>query len=285
MFGCTTLALLEGPRCARDCWVPCRRARGAMLADGARDPPVGDRLRRRNPATSLIAGIVVFVDLVALGLPFHCCGHCGWPSWTSCPWSARPRGHPDGGVRPGPLAHRGLITAAVFVGCQQLENDVLNPDHEQTVKHPAARPDVRAARHVARGLGGRSVRRLRCRADLNPLRGGAASDRQGDLANTALWRAESGSGRKPGSAVSAVSNRTCCRSRGRSPLQARAAVAVSGHRPGAPGPCLRFRPPLPRPSCRLVAGDVQRAGQHGGQPIRRRRERQRYRQEWRSGDR
>ena len=37
-----------------------------------------------NLLTSLIAGIVVFVTLLILGVRSRCCGACGWPWWTSC---------------------------------------------------------------------------------------------------------------------------------------------------------------------------------------------------------
>ena len=81
-----------------------------------------------NLTTSLIAGVVVFVDLAALGLPFPLL----WALWVAIVDFLPMIGGALAGIPTVlfALAHSltaGLVTAAVFVAYQQLENHVLNP--------------------------------------------------------------------------------------------------------------------------------------------------------------
>ena len=81
-----------------------------------------------NFLTSLICGIVVFVDLLALGVPFPLL----WALWVALVDFLPMIGGALAGI-PTVLfatAHSltdGIVTAAVFVAYQQLENHVLNP--------------------------------------------------------------------------------------------------------------------------------------------------------------
>ena len=65
--------------------------------------------------TSLIAGLVVFVTLLILGVPFPLLWGRGWPWWTSCRCRRGPGRHPHRLVRvhrPGPYRghrHRGRL--------------------------------------------------------------------------------------------------------------------------------------------------------------------------------
>ena len=83
---------------------------------------VGDLL------TSLIAGVVVFVDVAVLGLPFPLL----WALWVALVDFLPMIGGALAGIPTVlfALAHSltdGIVTAARFVAYQQLENHVLNP--------------------------------------------------------------------------------------------------------------------------------------------------------------
>ena len=139
-----------------------------------------------NLLTSLIAGAARLRRLLPpWDCPSRCSGRCGWPIVDFLPMI--------GGALAGiptvlfALAHSltaGLVTAAVFVGYQQLENHVLNPlIMGKTVKVSPLLVLMSVLLGTSLGdwaggvLGG-----VRGRADLDPLRGGAASHRQGNLA-------------------------------------------------------------------------------------------------------
>ena len=81
-----------------------------------------------NLTTSLIAGVVIFADLAALGLPFPLL----WALWVAIVDFLPMIGGALAGIPTVlfALAHSltaGIVTAAVFVAYQQLENHVLNP--------------------------------------------------------------------------------------------------------------------------------------------------------------
>jgi predicted PurR-regulated permease PerM len=86
IFALLVLFLLEGPKMGRwllDLMPPgraeyCRRVAGEV-SQSVTGYAFGNLL------TSLIAGLVVFVTLAALGVPSRCCGRCGWRWSTSCP--------------------------------------------------------------------------------------------------------------------------------------------------------------------------------------------------------
>ena len=78
--------------------------------------------------TSLIAGVVVFITLIALGVPFPFL----WALWVALVDFLPMIGGALAGIptvlfAAGHSLTAGLVTAAVFVGYQQLENHVLNP--------------------------------------------------------------------------------------------------------------------------------------------------------------
>jgi predicted PurR-regulated permease PerM len=78
--------------------------------------------------TSLIAGVVVFVALAATGVPFPLL----WALWVALVDFLPMVGGALAGIptvlfAAGHSLTAGLVTAAVFVGYQQLENHVLNP--------------------------------------------------------------------------------------------------------------------------------------------------------------
>jgi predicted PurR-regulated permease PerM len=78
--------------------------------------------------TSLIAGVVIFVTLTALGVPFPFL----WALWVALVDFLPMIGGALAGIptvlfAAGHSLTAGIITAAVFIGYQQLENHVLNP--------------------------------------------------------------------------------------------------------------------------------------------------------------
>jgi predicted PurR-regulated permease PerM len=129
IFAITTLTLLEGPKMRAgllSSLPPERAERYARVAREINQSMTGYLVG--NLATSLIAGIVVFVDLAALGLPFPLL----WALWVAIVDFLPMVGGALAGIPTVlfALAHSltaGLVTAAVFVGYQQLENHVLNP--------------------------------------------------------------------------------------------------------------------------------------------------------------
>ena len=284
IFAITTLALLEGPKMRSGLLgslPPGRAERYSRIAREINQSVTG--YVAGNLATSLIAGVVVFVDLVALGLPFPLL----WALWVAIVDFLPMVGGALAGIPTVAfaLAHSltaGLVTAAVFVGYQQLENHVLNPlIMSKTVKVSPLLVLMSVLLGTSLGdwaggvFGGfvAALISIPCAAALQVIV-------REIWRNTALWRAESGSGRKlrelrrvsgleqdllQVAGQMAAPGQGRCRGQ-RAPVQAH------------PDHVLAVRPPLPRPSCRLVAGGVQRPGQHGGQPIRRRRKRQRHRQ-------
>ena len=78
--------------------------------------------------TSLIAGVVIFVTLTALGVPFPLL----WALWVALVDFLPMIGGALAGIptvlfAAGHSLTAGIITAAAFIGYQQLENHVLNP--------------------------------------------------------------------------------------------------------------------------------------------------------------
>jgi predicted PurR-regulated permease PerM len=83
---------------------------------------VGDLL------TSLIAGVVIFITLIALGVPFPFL----WALWVALVDFLPMIGGALAGIptvlfATGQSLTAGIVTAAAFVGYRQLENHVLNP--------------------------------------------------------------------------------------------------------------------------------------------------------------
>ena len=129
IFALTLLLLLEGPK-----------IRAALL--GALSPPRAERYARiareinqsvtgyvfGDLLTSLIAGVVVFVTMAVLGLPFPLL----WALWVALVDFLPMIGGALAGIPTVlfALAHSltdGVVMAVAFVAYQQLENHVLNP--------------------------------------------------------------------------------------------------------------------------------------------------------------
>jgi predicted PurR-regulated permease PerM len=129
IFAITTLVLLEGPKMRAgllSSLPPERAERWARVAREINSSMTGYVVG--NLTTSLIAGIVIFADLAALGLPFPLL----WALWVAIVDFLPMIGGALAGIPTVlfALAHSltaGLITLAVFVAYQQLENHVLNP--------------------------------------------------------------------------------------------------------------------------------------------------------------
>jgi len=123
------LLLLEGPAMRRT-------VLGAMSPDRAgRYARVGREINQSvtgyvlgDLLTSIIAGVVVFVALISVGVPFPLL----WALWVALVDFLPMIGGALAGIptvlfAAGHSLTAGIVTAAVFVGYQQLENHVLNP--------------------------------------------------------------------------------------------------------------------------------------------------------------
>jgi predicted PurR-regulated permease PerM len=129
IFALALLLMLEGPKIWSGLLGSMSQARAERWSKAAREINqsvtgyvVGDLL------TSIIAGLVVFVTLAVLGVPFPLL----WALWVALVDFLPMVGGALAGI-PTVLfatAHSltdGIVTAAVFVAYQQLENHVLNP--------------------------------------------------------------------------------------------------------------------------------------------------------------
>ena len=233
IFAITTLVLLEGPKIRSgllSSLPPERAERYSRIAREINQSVTGYVVG--NVLTSLIAGVVVFVDLAALGLPFPLL----WALWVAIVDFLPMVGEALAGIPTVlfALAHSltaGIITAAVFVAYQQLENHVLNPViMSRTVKVSPllVLMSVLLGTSLGDWAGGVFGGFVAALISI-PCAAAAQVIFREIWRNTALFLIEPGQAAGT-AAVAAVSNRTCCRWRGRSPFQARAAVAVSGHR-------------------------------------------------------
>jgi predicted PurR-regulated permease PerM len=123
------LLLLEGPLMRRNLlglMSPRRAARYTRVAHEINQSVTGYVLG--DLLTSLIAGVVVFVALAATGVPFPLL----WALWVTLVDFLPMVGGALAGIptvlfAAGHSLTAGIVTAAVFVGYQQLENHVLNP--------------------------------------------------------------------------------------------------------------------------------------------------------------
>ena len=123
------LLLLEGPLMRRNLlglMSPPRAARYARVAHEINQSVTGYVLG--DLLTSLIAGVVVFVALAATGVPFPLL----WALWVALVDFLPMIGGALAGIPTVLFAAShsltaGIVTLAVFVGYQQLENHVLNP--------------------------------------------------------------------------------------------------------------------------------------------------------------
>jgi predicted PurR-regulated permease PerM len=129
IFALVVLFLLEGPKMGR--WLlqlipPDRAAYYTRVASEISRSATGYAFG--NLLTSLIAGVVVFVTLTILGVPFPLV----WALWVALVDFLPMIGGALAGI-PTVLfatAHSltaGLVTAAAFIAYQQIENHVLNP--------------------------------------------------------------------------------------------------------------------------------------------------------------
>ena len=123
------LLLLEGPRMRQGLlgqMSPGRADRYTRLAHEINQSVTGYVLG--DLATSVIAGVVVFVTLAVVGVPFPLL----WALWVALVDFLPMIGGALAGIPTvlfalGHSLTAGIVTAAVFVGYQQLENHVLNP--------------------------------------------------------------------------------------------------------------------------------------------------------------
>jgi predicted PurR-regulated permease PerM len=129
IFALLVLLLLEGPKMRRwllDQQPPeraayCTRVAG-QISRSAAGYALGDLL------TSLIAGLVVFVTLTVLGVPFALL----WALWVALVDFLPMIGGALAGIptvlfATGHSLTAGIVTAAAFIAYQQVENHVLNP--------------------------------------------------------------------------------------------------------------------------------------------------------------
>ena len=136
-----------------------------------------------NLMTSLIAGIVVFVTLMVLGVPYPLL----WGLWVALVDFLPMIGGALAGIPTALFAFThslvaGIVTAIVFLTYQQIENHILNPViMSKTVKISPLLVLVAVLVGVAGQPGRRAVRRLRGRPAGHPSRRGAAGSRQGGV--------------------------------------------------------------------------------------------------------
>jgi predicted PurR-regulated permease PerM len=293
IFAITTLVLLEGPKIRLGLLgslPPERAERYSRVAREINESVTGYVVG--NLVTSLIAGLVVFVDLAALGLPFPLL----WALWVAIVDFLPMVGGALAGIPTVlfALAHSltaGLVTAAVFVGYQQLENHVLNPlIMSRTVKVSPLLVLMSVLLGTSLGdwaggvFGGfvAALISIPCAAAIQVIA-------REIWRNTALLSgAPDFRARRPSAASASGRQRRGVGGVGgveQDLLQLTGQVAAPGHggRGGQRGP-VKAHPdhviggcgPLPRIS-RLVARGAERTGEHRGQAIGGRRERQRHR--------
>ncbi len=123
------LLLLEGPKMRRGLlglMSPARAARYTRVAHEINQSVtgyvIGDLL------TSLVAGVVIFITLTVLGVPFPFL----WALWVALVDFLPMIGGALAGIptvlfATGHSPTAGIVTAAAFIGYQQLENRILNP--------------------------------------------------------------------------------------------------------------------------------------------------------------
>jgi len=123
------LLLLEGPKMRQGIlglMAPQRAKRYARVAHEINQSVTG--YMAGNILTSVIAGVVVFFTLLALGVPFPLL----WALWVALVDFLPQVGGALAGIPTvlfalGHSLTAGIITAAVFIAYQQVENHVLNP--------------------------------------------------------------------------------------------------------------------------------------------------------------
>lgn len=129
IFALIVLFLLEGPKVRQGLIAllpPQRAAYYTRVAREISQSATGYALG--NLLTSLIAGVVVFVTLVLLGVPFALL----WALWVTLVDFLPMVGGALAGIPTvlfalGHSLTAGIVTAAAFVAYQQIENHVLNP--------------------------------------------------------------------------------------------------------------------------------------------------------------
>src|SRR5215467_6292494 len=123
------LLLLEGPKMRQGIlgiMAPERATRYARVAHEINQSVTG--YMAGNILTSVIAGVVVFFTLLALGVPFPLL----WALWVALVDFLPQVGGALAGIPTvlfalGQSLTAGIVTAAVFIAYQQIENHVLNP--------------------------------------------------------------------------------------------------------------------------------------------------------------
>ena len=129
IFALLVLFLLEGPKMGRwllDLMPPERAAYCRRVAGEISQSVTGYAFG--NLLTSVIAGLVVFVTLTVLGVPFPLL----WAVWVALVDFLPMIGGALAGIPTvlfalGHSLTAGIVTAAAFIAYQQIENHVLNP--------------------------------------------------------------------------------------------------------------------------------------------------------------
>src|SRR6266571_114308 len=129
IFALVVLFLLEGPKMRRGLLAllpPQQAANYARIAGEISQSATGYALG--DLLTSLIAGVVVFVTLTALGVPFALL----WALWVALVDFLPMIGGALAGIPTvlfavGHSLTAGIVTAAAFIAYEQVENHVLNP--------------------------------------------------------------------------------------------------------------------------------------------------------------
>jgi predicted PurR-regulated permease PerM len=129
IFALVVLFLLEGPKIREgllDLLPPDRAAYYARVGREISQSATGYALG--NLLTSLIAGLVIFVTLTVLGVPFPLL----WAVWVALVDFLPMIGGALAGIptvlfATGHSLTAGIVTAAAFIAYQQIENHVLNP--------------------------------------------------------------------------------------------------------------------------------------------------------------
>ena len=172
IFVLVLLLLLEGPKMRR--WTlsqmaPQRAATVTRVAGEVNSSVVGYMLG--NLLTSLIAGVVVLVTLMIVGVPFPLL----WGLWVALVDFLPMIGGALAGIPTVLFAFfhgvtAGVVTLVVFLVYTQVENHILNPVvmSQDGADQPAAGADRGAGRRLARQPDRRGVRRFRRRPAGHP---------------------------------------------------------------------------------------------------------------------
>jgi len=127
IFILVLLLLLEAPKMRRAILGQMKPHRAEEATRVAGDVNGGDRLHAGEPADLAHRGLVVFVSLLVLGVPYPLLWACGGPGGLPAHDRRGPGRHTDRAVRVHHSVTAGIATAVVFLVYTQVENHILNP--------------------------------------------------------------------------------------------------------------------------------------------------------------